>query len=690
MNQISKVLILDFGSQYTQLIARRIREQNIYSEIHPYTMDFEKIKNDKSIVAIILSGGPNSIYDQNSPSVDLEIFKLGVPVLGICYGLQLMGHLLGGKVEAAATREYGRAVLEPDFSHPLFDSIPTKKPVNIWMSHGDHLIELPAGFKTIASTDNCPITAIANDEARLYGLQFHPEVVHSQYGDKILENFLFKIAKIKAEWTPKSYIQNQIEKIQEIVKDKKVLCGLSGGVDSSVAAVLIHKAIGDQLHCVFVDNGLLRKNERVDVEQTFKNNFKINLTVVDASEIFLSRLAGVTDPEQKRKIIGNTFIEVFETESKRLEESLDGEKFEFLAQGTLYPDVIESQSVGGPSHVIKSHHNVGGLPENMKFKLLEPLRELFKDEVREIGRNLGISEDIVGRHPFPGPGLGIRIIGDITKEKLHILKEADQIFIDELKNWKMQPESNTDFLYESSETKAGVAFEDYREAAHAIIYNPKIDKFLVIHNPSHSCSEKDFYFVGGKKDTDETSKETMIREVFEETGLSHDDTSKMFYYGKIKQTFYLRAADGFPEKNRTLISDIFYVETDSTVDGFSEKTGQTTKWVSFSELENDLLDGFKWVLQNCKANHSLYQQVWQAFCVLTEVKSIGVMGDGRTYENMLALRAVSAVDGMTADWSHLPYKFLGKVSNRIINEVKGINRVVYDISSKPPATIEWE
>lgn len=682
---MSKVLILDFGSQFTQLITRRVREQQVYSEIQPFTYSIEAIKADKSISAIILSGGPNSIYDAGSPSVDPEIFTLGVPVLGICYGLQLMGHILGGKVEAAKTREYGRAILEPDINHPLFDGLPAKKIINVWMSHGDHLTHLPAGFKVIASTSDCHSAAIADDEKRFYGLQFHPEVAHSQFGSQMIANFLFKIAKINADWTPKSYIQNEIEKIRRIVGDKKVLCGLSGGVDSSVAAVLIHRAIGDQLQCMFVDNGLLRKNEKEEVEKTFKDNFKINLSVVDASDLFLDRLAGVTDPEQKRKIIGGAFIEVFDVESKGLGD------FEFLAQGTLYPDVIESQSAtGGPSHVIKSHHNVGGLPKDMKFKLLEPLRELFKDEVREIGRELGIPEEIVGRHPFPGPGLGIRIIGDITREKLDTLQKADQIFIEELKHWKLQPASNTDFLYESDQSKPEMVHDDYRGSVHAIIYNRKIDKYLVIQDPTHLRSDKNYYFVGGRAKGDETPKEALIREMQEETGLTYDDTSKMFYYGKIKQTYYLRASKGFPEKNRIQISDIYYVETDSELDGYQEIPEVNSKWVSWIELENNLLEGFKWVLLNCKANHSLYQQVWQAFCVLTEVKSIGVMGDGRTYENMLALRAVSATDGMTADWSRLPYEFLGKVSNRIINEVKGINRVAYDISSKPPATIEWE
>lgn len=685
---MSKVLILDFGSQFTQLITRRVREQNVYSEIHNYDYDFDKIKNDSEIKAIILSGGPNSIYDDNSPAVNPRIFELGIPVLGICYGLQLMGSLLGGKVEASSHREYGRSLLTIESENVFLKNLNSAKPFNVWMSHGDHLTKLPEGFEILASTKNCPIAAIGNSSKKLYGLQFHPEVVHSQFGDKMIANFLFEIAGIKPDWTSKSYITDEITRIQNKVGKDKVLCGLSGGVDSSVAAVLIHKAIGDQLQCMFIDHGLLRSNEREEVEKTFRDNFKINLTVIDASEIFLGRLDGVTDPEQKRKIIGKTFIEVFEEESKKLGD------FQFLAQGTLYPDVIESQSVNGPSHIIKSHHNVGGLPKNMKFKLLEPLRELFKDEVRQIGRELGITEEIIGRHPFPGPGLAIRIISDVTKEKIETLQKADKIFIEELKNWKLQPENDTAFLVETDETKPNISQDDYRDCTHAIIYNKTLDKYLVIKNPSHSCSEKDYYFVGGKKEIGETPKEAILREIQEETGITEEEITKIFYYGKIKQSFYLKEIEEngstLPAKNRTMFSDIYYVQTDSTLEGIEDKAGEISKWVDISVLENNLLEGFKWVLQNCKESHSLYQQVWQAFCVLTEVKSIGVMGDGRTYENALALRAVTAIDGMTADWAHLPYKFLALVSNRIINEVKGVNRVVYDISSKPPATIEWE
>jgi len=705
---MSKVLILDFGSQFTQLITRRVREQNVYSEINNYNYDFQKIKNDPEIKAIILSGGPNSIYDDNGPSINPEIFELGIPVLGICYGLQLMGSILGGKVEASSQREYGRSLLTLQEASGLFKNFNPSKSFNVWMSHGDHLTQLPTGFEIIASTSNCPIAAIGNPDKNLYGLQFHPEVAHSQFGDQMIANFLFEIAGLEPTWTPKSYIQEEIKRIQEMVGDKKVLCGLSGGVDSSVAAVLIHKAIGDQLQCMFVDHGLLRANEREEVEKVFRDNFKINLTVVDASQMFLNRLKGVTDPEQKRKIIGNSFVEVFDLESKKLG------KFDFLAQGTLYPDVIESQSINGPSHVIKSHHNVGGLPENMDFKLLEPLRELFKDEVRQIGRELGITEEIIGRHPFPGPGLAIRIIGEVTKEKITTLQKADTIFIDELKNWKLQPENNLEFLVETDQTDKNVTNDDYRECTNAIIYNRQLDKYLVIKNPSHSCSDHDYYFVGGKKDLEENPKDSILREIYKQTGFEETEITKIFYYGKIKQSFHLKDNNdkingqiktGHFEKetssqtksstapatrNRTMFSDIYYIQTESTLEGVENKPGEFSKWVDISVLENNLLDGFKWVLQNCKESHSLYQQVWQAFCVLTEVKSIGVMGDGRTYENALALRAVTATDGMTADWAHLPYKFLALVSNRIINEVKGVNRVVYDISSKPPATIEWE
>ncbi len=521
-----KVLILDFGSQFTQLIARRIRELNVYSEIQPFSFPLEKIQADPNIKAIILSGGPDSVYDSDAPQINPAILDLGLPILGICYGLQLLALLQGGQVEGSEKREYGRASLEILKNDFLFSSL--GQHTTVWMSHGDHLTRLPQGFEVLASTENSPMAAIGDNTRQLYGIQFHPEVYHSLDGTQILANFLFQIANLEASWSPNSFIQEQVQKIQTQVGTKQVLCGLSGGVDSAVTAVLIHKAIGNQLQCVFVDNGLLRTGEREEVEKIFKQHFQIKLEVVDAKELFLGRLVEVTDPEVKRKIIGATFIEVFEQTAKQL--AIDGEEFEFLAQGTLYPDVIESVSfTGGPSVTIKSHHNVGGLPEKMNFRLLEPLRELFKDEVRQIGRNLSIPEEIIGRHPFPGPGLAIRIIGDVTEPKLELLRQADFIFTAELKQTK----------------------------------NPATDK-------------------------------------------------------------------------------------------------------------------------------SLYEETWQAFAVLTPVQSVGVMGDGRTYENLLGLRAVTAVDGMTADWAHLPYDFLAKVSNRIINEVRGINRVVYDISSKPPATIEWE
>ncbi|GAB4339506.1 MAG: glutamine-hydrolyzing GMP synthase [Calditrichia bacterium] len=511
---MEKVLILDFGSQYTQLIARKVRELAVYSEIQPFNYDLQKIKSDPDIKAIILSGGPSSVYAEGAPHCDAGVLNLGKPVLGICYGLQLIAYLNGGEVDKAARREFGKAELYRNVSHPLFEGVPD--PTIVWMSHGDHLTKLPEGFQTIAHTDNSPIAAIANEQRKIYGLQFHPEVHHSEKGKEILGNFLFKIAGFKGDWSAESFIETEIRKIRETVGDKRVLLGLSGGVDSSVAAVLIHKAIGDQLTCMFIDTGLLRLNEKEEVETVFRESFHLNLISITAGPLFLSKLRGVVDPEQKRKIIGNTFVEVFEAESKKIGD------FQFLAQGTLYPDVIESVSFKGPSATIKSHHNVGGLPEKMNFRLLEPLRELFKDEVREVGRKLGLPEKLIGRHPFPGPGLAVRILGEITPERLEVLRKADAIYLEELH----------------------------------------------------------------------------------------------------------------------------------------------------------------------KAN--LYNEIWQAFAVLLPVQSVGVMGDERTYENVLALRAVTSMDGMTADWFEIPREVLAKISNRIINEVKGINRVVYDISSKPPATIEWE
>jgi len=508
-----KILILDFGSQYTQNIARKVRECAVYCEIHPCTMPMEKI-SEHNTKGIILSGGPASVLDPGSPLCNSKLFELGIPILGICYGMQLITHLLGGEVNPSEQREFGRAELNIKESSSLFEGV--KNNSIVWMSHGDRISKLPNKFKPIAFTGNSPLAAIENPIKKVYGLQFHPEVVHSAEGIKILKNFLFKICECATNWKMHSLVDFMVQDIRKKVGNKKVICGLSGGVDSSVAAVLIHKAIGDNLYCLFIDNGLLRTGERDKVEKTFRDNFKINLDVIDASDQFLKKLADITDPEQKRKSIGNTFIEVFEKEAKRLGN------FTFLAQGTLYPDVIESVSFKGPSAVIKSHHNVGGLPEKMNLKLLEPFRELFKDEVRELGKEMGISNEIINRQPFPGPGLAIRILGKITVERLAMLCAADKIILEEIKT-------------------AG-----------------------------------------------------------------------------------------------------------------------------------------------------LYKDIWQAFAVLLPVKTVGVMGDSRTYENVIAIRAVTSTDGMTADWAHLPYELLATFSNRIINEVHGINRVVYDISSKPPGTIEWE
>jgi GMP synthase (glutamine-hydrolysing) len=506
------IIILDFGSQYTQLIARRIRESQVYCEILPFKVDPDLFK-DKNLKGIILSGGPSSVFDKNAPVCDKKVFELNVPILGICYGLQLLAHLFGGKVEKSKRREYGKAVINITDHQDLFKGL--KRRLSVWMSHGDFVNKLPRGYKKLASSENIPLAAVKNPEQRIFGVQFHPEVAHTQNGIKIIQNFLYDICGCKGNWTPKSFIKSAVNEIKGKVGKGKIVLGLSGGVDSSVCAVLVNKAIGKQLSCIFVDNGLLRKNETLEVKQAFKN-FNMNIIFVDAAERFLSRLKGVIEPEEKRRVIGRTFIEVFEEEANKIGE------VEFLAQGTLYPDVIESTSFKGPSATIKTHHNVGGLPEEMNLELIEPLRELFKDEVRKIGRELQLPENILGRHPFPGPGLAVRILGEITRERLDILREADEIFIQELKSSKY------------------------------------------------------------------------------------------------------------------------------------------------------------------------YNRVWQAFCVLLPVQSVGVMGDERTYENVVALRAVTSLDGMTADWAPLPYDLIGKISNRIINEVKGINRVVYDISSKPPATIEWE
>ncbi|MCA1927447.1 MAG: glutamine-hydrolyzing GMP synthase [Calditerrivibrio sp.] len=511
-----KILILDFGSQYTQLIARRIREQRVYCEIFPCNASFDKVV-DFAPKGIILSGGPSSVYDEGSPRCDERVFEMDLPILGICYGMQLICQHFGGVVAPAQSREYGRSELTIKGGDSFFANLTLNNgKLNVWMSHGDRLENMPEMFETIGFTDNAPIAAMKHREKPIYSIQFHPEVAHTDQGDKIIKNFVVDICNCKQIWTPGNFIHSEIEKIRDLTKGKKVLCALSGGVDSSVAAVLVHEAIGDNLTSVFVNNGLLRYKEAEQVQKTFRENFKINLVYVDAEERFLEALRGVEEPEKKRKIIGNLFIRIFEEEAKKIGD------FEFLVQGTLYPDVIESVSFKGPSATIKTHHNVGGLPEDMKFKLIEPLRELFKDEVRKVGIELGLSEEIVYRHPFPGPGLAIRVLGEVTKERLDILRLADYIAIEEIKN-------------------AG-----------------------------------------------------------------------------------------------------------------------------------------------------LYREIWQAFSVLLPVKSVGVMGDERTYENVLAFRAVTSVDGMTADWAKIPYDILAKISNRIINEVKGINRVVYDISSKPPATIEWE
>ncbi len=508
------ILILDYGSQFTQLIARRLREFNIYCEIHPYNVDLESVSTPTP-KGIILSGSPKSVNDNDAPGLQQEILEWNVPILGVCYGLQLLAHTeIPGSVEKAEKREFGRAHLLVDDNSGILKDVENESVV--WMSHGDHIHELPASYQIVGHTENAAVAAVHHKEKEIYGVQFHPEVAHTDCGKQILHNFAFDICGLSGDWTANSFIDEQIESIRKQVGDDKVLCALSGGVDSTVVATLIHKAIGDQLECVFVDNGLLRKGEFEEVLELYIQDLELPVRGVDASELFLSRLHGVSDPEKKRKIIGVTFIDVFEKEIGNQSE------FKYLAQGTLYPDVIESVSFKGPSATIKSHHNVGGLPEKMKLKLIEPVRELFKDEVREVGKALGIPEHFIGRHPFPGPGLGIRVIGDLNKDRLDLLREADKIFIDELK-----------------------------------------------------------------------------------------------------------------------------------------------------------IQG-------------LYNSVWQALAVLLPVQSVGVMGDERTYEFTVALRAVTSVDGMTADWAQLPYEFLAHVSNRIINEVKGINRVVYDISSKPPATIEWE
>ncbi|WAX94953.1 glutamine-hydrolyzing GMP synthase [Aminobacter sp. NyZ550] len=511
------VLIIDFGSQVTQLIARRVREAGVYSEIVPFQSAAEAFKriNPK---AVILSGSPHSTVDIGSPRAPEAVFSAGIPVLGICYGEQTMCAQLGGKVEAGHHREFGRAFLEIQDDSPLFEGVWAKGTRHqVWMSHGDRVTEIPEGFRVIGTSNGAPFAAIADESRNFYAVQFHPEVVHTPDGAKLLRNFVHNIAGIESDWTMHAYRAHAVEAIRKQVGDKKVICALSGGVDSSVAALLIHEAVGDQLTCILVDHGLMRKNEAADVVAMFREHYNLPLILVDASDRFISALEGESDPEKKRKTIGRLFIEVFEEEAKKLGGA------DFLAQGTLYPDVIESVSfTGGPSVTIKSHHNVGGLPERMNMKLVEPLRELFKDEVRVLGKELGLPDSFIGRHPFPGPGLAIRCPGGISREKLEILREADAIYLDEIR-------------------KAG-----------------------------------------------------------------------------------------------------------------------------------------------------LYDAIWQAFAVLLPVQTVGVMGDGRTYEFVCALRAVTSVDGMTADFYHYDMNFLGQAATRIINEVRGINRVVYDVTSKPPGTIEWE
>lgn len=508
------IVVIDFGSQYAQLIARRVREQKVFARIMPCWVSLDEIKSANP-TGIILSGGPANVYAEHAPKCDPGVFDLGIPIFGICYGCQFMCESLGGKVHPAESREFGNADITVQGNAPVFSGMPVDMPV--WMSHGDQIEHLPKGFHTVAKTNTCPHAAIANEEKGFYGVQFHPEVHHTPQGKEILRNFLYNVVKARGDWEMSSFVDEAIANVREQVGDNNVILGLSGGVDSSVVAVLLHKAIGKQLHCIFVDNGVLRKGEFKRVVDGYKRDYDLNLIPIDATDLFLDKLAGVTDPETKRKIIGHTFIDVFQEEAKKIPNA------KFLAQGTLYPDVIESVSAhGGPTAVIKSHHNVGGLPEQLGLDLVEPLRLLFKDEVREIGAELGMPESLIWRHPFPGPGLAVRILGEVNSERVRVLQEADDIVMQEI---------------------------------HA------------------------------------------------------------------------------------------------------------SGW---------------------------YHKVWQAFAVLLPIESVGVMGDERTYENAVALRVVESLDGMTADWVNLPYELLGKISTRIINEVRGVNRVVYDISSKPPSTIEWE
>ena len=511
---MDKIIILDYGSQYTQLIARRIREQHVYSEIVPFNITVDKVKA-YAPKGIILSGGPNSVFEEGAPGIDPGIFDLGIPVLGVCYGMQLISQELGGRVQPGEAREYGKTEMTVVPGNELFKGLPDK--FVVWMSHGDRVAEIPAGFKVSATSDNCPYAAIRNEEKRFFGIQFHPEVVHTQHGNQILSNFVFGICRANADWQLTTWVEDTVEKLRKQIGDEEVVLGLSGGVDSSVVAVLLHKAIGTRLHCIFVDNGLLRYNEDKQVEEMFHAKLGLDLHVAHAAQRFYTALAGVSEPEQKRKIIGREFINVFAEEARKFKNC------KFLGQGTIYPDVIESShALKGPSHTIKSHHNVGGLPPDLKFELVEPLRDLFKDEVRAVGRVMGMADELLDRQPFPGPGLGVRILGEVTEEKVKLLQQADLRVQEEVRK--------------------------------------------------------------------------------------------------------------LPE----------------------------------------------------------YKTIWQTFAVLLPVKSVGVMGDQRTYEYTCAIRSVNSIDAMTADWTHLPYETLAAMSNRIINEVRGINRVVYDISSKPPATIEWE